>query len=157
MDEVRERVESFVNDHRGTFRSRRDDGRIRHCHGDLRAKNIFIRPEKILFFDAIEFNDEISCCDVAAEIAFLAMDLDFFLRGRLGLAFVRDYVDRSGDEQALELLDFYKCYRALVQVLVKVHLLADPDIAKTEKDAARNECGRYLDLALAYTPAMSTA
>jgi hypothetical protein len=38
-----------------------------------------------------------------------------------------------------------------VEVLVKVHVLVDPDMGKTAKGRARRELRRYLDLALAYS------
>ena len=50
--------------------------RIRDCHGDLYSANICL-AEKVFIFDCIEFNERFRYSDVAADIAFLAMDLDF--------------------------------------------------------------------------------
>ena len=51
------------------------DGRIRDCHGDLRAESVCV-TDGLCIFDCIEFNDRFRYGDVAAEVAFLAMDLD---------------------------------------------------------------------------------
>ena len=54
---------------------RRDDGLVRHCHGDLHLRNVLLLDGQPTLFDAIEFNDEIACIDVLYDIAFLLMDL----------------------------------------------------------------------------------
>ena len=58
------------------FESRIKNNKIRDCHGDLHSGNIFI-TDKICIFDAIEFNERFRFSDVASDVAFLAMDLDF--------------------------------------------------------------------------------
>ena len=58
------------------LRGRIGKGKIRDCHGDMHSGNIFI-TDKICIFDAIEFNDRFRYSDVASDVAFLAMDLDF--------------------------------------------------------------------------------
>ena len=52
------------------------DHRIRDCHGDLHAEHICL-ADGIIIFDCIEFNKRFRYGDVAAEAAFLAMDLDY--------------------------------------------------------------------------------
>jgi hypothetical protein len=59
---------------------RRDEGFVRHCHGDLHLRNIVLLGDQPTLFDAIEFNDDISSIDVLYDLAFLLMDL-----WRLGL------------------------------------------------------------------------
>ncbi len=55
---------------------RRDDGFVRHCHGDLHLRNICVIGAKPTLFDAIEFNEDIACIDVLYDLAFLLMDLE---------------------------------------------------------------------------------
>ncbi len=55
---------------------RRDDGFVRHCHGDLHLRNICVIGAKPTLFDAIEFNEAIACIDVLYDLAFLLMDLE---------------------------------------------------------------------------------
>ena len=52
-------------------------GRVREGHGDLRAEHICLVGE-IEIFDCVEFDAALRYGDIASEIAFLAMDLDFF-------------------------------------------------------------------------------
>src|SRR5690606_27892535 len=54
---------------------RRRNGFVRECHGDLHLRNIVRLDGEPVLFDAIEFNDEISCIDVFYDLAFLLMDL----------------------------------------------------------------------------------
>lgn len=54
---------------------RRHDGRVRYCHGDLHLRNVVVLPEGPTLFDGIEFNEALSCIDVAYDLAFLLMDL----------------------------------------------------------------------------------
>ncbi|MCI5146084.1 MAG: hypothetical protein D3923_11280 [Candidatus Electrothrix sp. AR3] len=58
------------------FRQRIKGGHIRDCHGDLYSANICL-ADKVYIYDCIEFNQRFRYCDVASDIAFLAMDLDF--------------------------------------------------------------------------------
>ena len=87
---------------------------IRDCHGDLRAEHIYRKekPEKLQIIDCIEFNPEFRYIDVAAEVAFLAMDLDRLGVLEMAHRCVRGYVQATGDTGWYRLLDFYRCYRA---------------------------------------------
>ncbi|NOZ76396.1 MAG: hypothetical protein GXO65_01700 [Euryarchaeota archaeon] len=147
----------FMEDNRALFRERVEAGRVRECHGDCHGGNIFIIREGtgrygpgIYIFDAIEFNRAFSCSDVASEVAFLAMDLEF--KGHRGLAevFVREYIEKSGDTGLPELLDFYKCYRAYVRAKVIGFKLFDPAVGPEEKKESQELTGRYFRQALAY-------
>ena len=131
------------------FESRIADKRIRDCHGDLHSGNIFI-TDKICIFDAIEFNDRFRYSDVAADVAFLAMDLDFQQRSDLADYFIERYIGYSKDQQLIQLLPFYKCYRAYVRGKVISFRLDDPNIKSEEKVSATNEAQAYFKLAVEY-------
>ena len=73
---IQTKINDFMEKNKALFESRIADKRIRDCHGDLHSGNIFV-TDKICIFDAIEFNDRFRYSDVAADVAFLAMDLDF--------------------------------------------------------------------------------
>ena len=106
--------------------------------------------DQIYIFDAIEFNERFRYCDVAADIAFLAMDLDF--KGLTDLAdfCIEKYVEYSGDQELLQLLPFYKCYRAYVRGKVVSFKLNDPNVRSNEKQAAQKEAKAYFKLATTY-------
>lgn len=150
FDEVKRRVERFIVANRNLFRRRREAGFVRRCHGDLHSKNVFIVGERVYIFDCIEFNPRFSCSDVAAEVAFMAMDLEYCGRADLANFFVERYLALTGDEGMLRLLDFYKCYRAYVRGKVTSFVLNDPGVDSEAKAAARQSARRYFQLALRY-------
>ena len=88
---IRERVKEFMRGNAAFFAKRVAENRIRECHGDIHSGNIFV-ADRIYIFDAIEFNERFRFCDVASDIAFLAMDLDFKERSDLSKFFVERYV-----------------------------------------------------------------
>ena len=114
---------------------RRDDGLVRHCHGDLHLRNIVLLDGQPTLFDAIEFNDDISSIDVLYDLAFLLMDL-----WRLGLpdhanALWNGYLAETGDLSGLPLMPLFLSCRAAV-------------VAKTTATAAHlnTDAGRRVEL-----------
>jgi hypothetical protein len=153
FDLLEERILGFLEERKGLFERRVREGRIRECHGDLHSGNIFLLKDgapRIYLFDAIEFNPAFRCSDVASEIAFLSMDLEFFGREDLSQAFVKRYLALSDDEELLTLLPFYQCYRAYVRAKVIGFTLADERIPEEEKKRAGELTQRYHSLALRY-------
>jgi hypothetical protein len=146
---TRERVEAFMKRNVSLFEKRMAEGRVRDCHGDIHSGNIFV-TDGIYIFDAIEFNERIRYTDVAADVAFLAMDLDFRERADLSDFLVDRYVKYSGDQELTKLLPFYKCYRAYVRGKVISFKLEDPNVDSQEKRAAMKEAKKYFKLATAY-------
>lgn len=151
FDLVENAILRFMNENEALFDERVRNGRVRECHGDCHSGNIFIVDDgQIYIFDAIEFNKAFSCSDVAAEVAFLAMDLEFNDRVDLKKVFVDRYVSLSSDSELLELLPFYMCYRAYVRSKVSSFRLTDPNIGDEEKIEAEKLTADYFKLALAY-------
>ena len=146
---IRKKVDDFMKRSLSLFAKRVNENRVRECHGDIHSGNIFV-VDKIYIFDAIEFNERFRYCDVASEIAFLAMDLDFKERSDLSSFFVKSYVKYSGDRELEELLAFYKCYRAYVRGKVTSFKLNDPSVGSKETSAAKKEASVYFELATDY-------
>jgi aminoglycoside phosphotransferase family enzyme len=146
---IRDKVEDFMNKNMGLFKKRMAKNRVRDCHGDIHSGNIFI-TDKIYIFDAIEFNERFRYSDIAADVAFLAMDLDFRKRTDLSNVFIKKYVEYSGDQELRKLLPFYKCYRAYVRGKVTSFKHNDPNINVEEKMVATNEANAYFKLAANY-------
>jgi uncharacterized protein len=130
---------------------RRAEGCVRECHGDMHRGNIALVDDRILIFDAIEFNPNLRWIDTASEIAFLVMDLE--QEGEQGAAqrVLNRYLERSGDYGALAVLDFYKVYRALVRAKVLMIRSRQDDLRPDAAAAIRSDFARYLELALSYT------
>ena len=146
---IREKVADFVTGNMTLFEKRIAEGRVRDCHGDIHSGNIFA-TDGIYIFDAIEFNERFRYSDVAADMAFLAMDLDFRRRSDLSDFFVERYVIYSGDQELTKLLPFYECYRAYVRGKVVGFKLNDPNVSNEDKNAAAEEAEAYFKLALDY-------
>lgn len=142
-------AERFLVDRVDLFQRRIDQGRIRECHGDLHLGNICFQDPPVIF-DCIEFNQRFRCHDVASDLGFLAMDLDFHGRRDLSRRLIDLYIDRSGDGELAELINFYKCYRACVRG--KIHSFTSDDPA-LDRESTRREMGRarrYFKLAHRY-------
>jgi uncharacterized protein len=139
----------FLEENLELFKRRVARGRIRDGHGDLHAANICM-TEPIAIFDCIEFNDRFRCGDVAAEVAFLAMDLEYRHRADLATAFVDRYVEVSGDHELRDVLDFYICYRAYVRGKVESLKLDEPGFSAEENGTALARARRYFDLSRSY-------
>ena len=146
---IRERIDDFMKNNVSLFEKRMAEGRVRDCHGDIHSGNIFI-TDRVYIFDAIEFNERFRYSDVASDVAFLAMDLDFKERTDLSNFFVERYVKYSGDQELIRLLPFYKCYRAYVRGKVVSFKLKDPNVGSEEKRAATKEAKAYFKLASNY-------
>jgi aminoglycoside phosphotransferase family enzyme len=146
---IREKVEDFMKRNVPLFEKRMTEGRVRDCHGDIHSGNIFV-TDGIYIFDAIEFNERFRYSDVASDIAFLAMDLDFKERTDLSDFFVERYIKYSGDQELAKLLPFYKCYRAYVRGKVTSFKLEDPNVGREEKSVALKEAKAYFKLASTY-------
>jgi aminoglycoside phosphotransferase family enzyme len=110
---IRGRIDDFIARNRPVFEKRIAENKIRDCHGDIHTGNIFV-ADRIYIFDAIEFNERFRYSDVASDVSFLAMDLDFKRRCDLSRVFLEKYIEYSRDQEISRLLPFYKCYRAYV-------------------------------------------
>ena len=146
---IKDYTDSFVRDYASLFHQRVAQGRIRDCHGDLHAAHVCF-TDGICIYDCIEFNDRFRYCDVASEVAFLAMDLDHYRRADLSHSFINAYVDMSQDKELLRLLNFYKCYLAYVRGKVESFKLDDPYISEEEKTRVSAIARSYFDLAESY-------
>ncbi|OGP91000.1 MAG: hypothetical protein A2157_00530 [Deltaproteobacteria bacterium RBG_16_47_11] len=149
-EEVKNKTNDFFRTNGKIFQQRIASDRIRDCHGDLRLEHIFWGDE-ISIIDCIEFNQRFRYTDVAADIAFLVMDLDYHGREDLSEGLIRAYVGESGDLELMEVLDFYKCYRAYVRGKVESFRLDDPHIPEGEKKEALKRAQKYFSLAHRYT------
>ncbi len=135
----------------GLLESRRRNGFVRWCHGDLHLRNVCLIDGRPTLFDAVEFNEDIACVDVLYDLAFLLMDL--WRRGLRAhanavfnayLAAPADAMDLGG----LALLPLFLSCRAAVRAKTSVSaatVQADAAAAAEFQSAARD----YLELAAA--------
>ena len=140
----------FLAGQQELLRRRLREGRIRDCHGDLHMRNICLE-DGIYIFDCLEFNPRFRYSDVAADIAFLAMDLDFNGYQELSDYFVRAYAAAAADPDCLQVLDFYKCYRAVVRGKVNALAATEPELSPAAREEAQRLAAAYFHLAWRYT------
>lgn len=100
------------------FRSRKHEGKVRECHGDMHLANMALLNDQVTIFDALEFNENFRWIDVQSELAFLAMDLDYRGLSDLGWLLVDGYLAATGDYAGLRVFRHYKVYRAMVRAKV---------------------------------------
>jgi aminoglycoside phosphotransferase family enzyme/predicted kinase len=136
-ERLRAESERLLADAAPLLERRRAEGRVRDGHGDLHAGNVCLPSGEIVIYDCIEFEPVFRIGDVAAEIAFLAMDLERYGAWDLARSFVRRYAERAGDAEAEGLVPLFQRYRACVRGLVE-SLRSSPS------------AGAYFRLALSY-------
>ena len=79
------------------------------------------------------------------------MELDRYQQADLSQQLVHAYEKLSHDEEVLELLNFYKCYRAYVRGKVESFKLGNPYIPEGEKAMILPVVWSYLNLTESYT------
>jgi hypothetical protein len=148
-------TENFYAHNAALFDSRIQQKWIRDCHGDLHLEHIHLSPDALHIYDCIEFNDRLRYVDVANDIAFLAMDLDYNHRSDLSRFFGARMAELLGDAQMPRLMDFYKCYRAYVRGKVESLHASEAEETPSEREASQQRAQRYFRLALQYAVAGS--
>ncbi|WP_255592045.1 AAA family ATPase [Geminicoccus harenae] len=126
-----------LEQHRQLLDRRRDEGRVRHCHGDLHLGNVVLLEGEPTPFDCLEFDPGLATIDVIYDLAFLVMDLlHRGLRPHAQRA-LQGWLEISEDDEAMALLPLCLATRAAVRAKVSG--------LQGEADEARH----YLDLAVA--------
>ncbi|MDI6776108.1 MAG: AAA family ATPase [Syntrophales bacterium] len=146
---IKSYADDFMDKKEALFRKRVADHKIRDCHGDLHLEHICI-TDSIVIFDCIEFNERFRFEDVAAEVAFLVMDLDYNGYTEYADAFVRAYIGYAGDGDIHTLLNFYRCYYAYVRGKVTSFMIDDKTMREEGRRVAVEAASRYFDLAYTY-------
>ena len=150
----------FIRTHETLLRARQQGGRIREGHGDLHAEHVCFLAEVasdddrpplaagIYVFDCIEFSRALRCTDVAAEVAFLSMDLERLGHPQLAERFAAAYAAKADDDDVLRLLPFYVCARACVRGKVEGLKAGENEVEPPEREAARERARSFFALAL---------
>jgi aminoglycoside phosphotransferase family enzyme/predicted kinase len=124
--------------------TRREQGWVRECHGDLHARNVVRHEGRLVAFDCMEFEPAFRWIDVAEEIAFLLMDLHAQRAPLHAHAFLSGFLAQGGDYGACRLLRLYAIHRALVRAKVAaLEAAGTSDVASRDAAAARHRI--YLD------------
>lgn len=149
-DFISSRAINFLDHQNMIFTKRKNDQKIRDCHGDLHLGAICVDNGNIHVFDCIEFNDRFRYSDTSADIAFLTMDLEYNKHFDLSSTFLESYIKYSGDPDVLLPHNFYKSYRAYVRGKVMSFLLDEEDVLEEQKKKSVSAAKRYFGLAYSY-------
>ena len=121
---------------------RRQDGKVRLCHGDLHLRNICLLDRRPTLFDCIEFDRALATVDVLYDLSFLLMDLHH--RGLpqwVNLAFNR-YFDMTGEAAGARLLPLFMSVHAAIRS--HVSLASAARVSGPRADEIAGEAKAYL-------------
>lgn len=147
-DAIRAFQRRFLDENAPLFAARAAAGRVRDGHGDLRLEHVYIEGDAVTVIDCIEFSDRFRYGDVAADIAFLAMDLDWHGRVDLGELLLALYAEASSDFDLYSVVDFYASYRAFVRGKIAVFGARAAPVGSERERALHDQARRYFRLAL---------
>jgi aminoglycoside phosphotransferase family enzyme/predicted kinase len=114
-------VYAFLEAHRDELAERLRRGMVRDGHGDLRCEHVLVRPA-VAVIDRIEFDATLRHADIASDLSFLTMDLEFQRQAWAARELRDAYRGTSMDPGSEELVCFYAAHHALVRA--KVALIA---------------------------------
>lgn len=125
---------------RRCFEQRLSRKYILHCHGDLKASNIWILSpenyngltgqERVKVLDAVDFNSSYSNIDVLCDMAMLAIDIEVRTSYRVARRFISNYLrlTRQKNQAAEGVLAYYLTERAMIGAIVSIGYDKLPDI-----------------------------
>ncbi len=142
--EIRSLVSMWIAGRQPLLDSRIASGCVCDGHGDLQADDIFCLDDGVRILDCVEFSDVLRYCDVTADVAFLAMDLERLGHPEESTLFVAAYEDAAAVQLPRALLHHYCASRAYVRAKVACLRFAQGD------SAARAEANALQDIALAH-------
>ncbi|MGZ8688758.1 MAG: bifunctional aminoglycoside phosphotransferase/ATP-binding protein [Gaiellaceae bacterium] len=147
LDAAEHFTRAFVEARRDELEARAQGGLVRDCHGDLRAEHVIV-PEHgdVYVYDCIEFNPDLRQIDVAADIAFLVMDLTRLGADSLAELLIADYRRAGGDPGDEALLFVFASYRAWVRAKVACIRAQELSGEDPELERVRAEAGELMRL-----------
>lgn len=146
-------TDRFYDQNAALLHRRRSGGFFVNGHGDLRLEHVHLTDDRVCVYDCIEFNERFRHLDVANDVAFLAMDLDYHGRSDLARHFVHRIADTLGDPELHRVVDFYKCYRSFVRGKVEGMQADAREVPPSQRGRSRARAHRHYQWALRYAVA----
>jgi aminoglycoside phosphotransferase family enzyme len=143
----------YLRAHRQSLDNRGRDGYVRDGHGDLRCDCVCFSCAGLVIIDCVEYSEKLRYADTASEIASLALDLEFAHRPDLSEELVRAYVAETEDTRLVELLPFYKCYRAVLRGRLEMLLSLQGELPTERRILARSAANKFFELAASHVTA----
>jgi aminoglycoside phosphotransferase family enzyme len=147
VERIRSAQRTFWRRNSQLVEQRVKEDRIIEAHGDLRPEHVFLDADPQII-DCLEFNLEFRTLDPVDELAFFAIECEMLGAPAIGATVFARYRADTSDRPSSQLIDFYKCYRAVLRAKLAIWHLREPHV----RDAQRwpKEARRYLDLAVGY-------
>lgn len=154
------------------FQRRYENGRIKRCHGDLKASNLWVRPRKFCMFqeaepellalDCVDFNPEFCHIDTLSDIAMLAVDIEMRLTRSSGKSansfsgykltrhFLNTYLRAVGEngKEVRPLLEYYMTEKAMVCAYMSILYDDLPSLGLKYLDVALTHAQRLAKMVL---------
>lgn len=144
---LREHTAQWLQDLRPLLLQRIAEGRVREGHGDLRLKHVYLtRPWSVI--DPLESSLAQRFCDVAAEVCFLAMELDDLGRQDASERLLAKYAEATHDATLATVAPLFKRLRAVARAQVAWSRAQKSSGRLREGHLSRSR--RLLELALSY-------
>jgi len=144
VDRIEARLREEAARCRELLERRREDGKVRRCHGDLHLRNICLFDGRPVLFDAIEFSEDIASIDVLYDLAFLLMDLGHHGYRELANLVLNRYLDLTGEDDGLAAMPLVLALRAVIRAHVTATAMAATGAARGGSGDA-TQARRYLD------------
>ena len=125
--------EVFTEEHYGEYLKQRvQSGYIKHCHGDIKALNIWILPNThedhlehfpVKLLDAIDFNPLFCNIDILSDFAMLVVDVQArTLSSELVENMIKTYLRCTDQDNkvARSLLEFYVTEKAIIAATINI-------------------------------------
>lgn len=132
------------------------EGKVVDCHGDLHLEHIVLQATdngSVCFYDCIEFNDSFRQIDIACDVAFLCMDLDFRGYRTVSSNLSHTLMARLSDASFEQVQPFFRAYRSCVRAKVNSLTAIDSHVIEVQREESIQKSKRYIQLALRYAVA----
>lgn len=147
LDRLAAAQRQFLAEQGGLLEQRARDGRIIDAHGDLRPQHICLTTPPVII-DCLEFNREFRILDPVDELAYLSMECERLGAAHIGDEILGHYSEAVGDACPIELMRFYKTFRACLRAKIAVWHIADHQVQDHQRWLRLAQT--YLDLAERY-------
>jgi aminoglycoside phosphotransferase family enzyme/predicted kinase len=146
LDRCESALLTQFDDRRDRFEARRNAGCAVDGHGDLHLDHIWYEegPDHPIAIDCIEFNDALRRIDVAAELAFTAMDLAYRARVDLAETLLNAYALETDDYSLYDVIDFHIAHRALVRASVAGVASGEEEVGMEQRRTAAESATKHL-------------
>lgn len=147
VDRLAAAQRQFLTEQGYLLEQRARDGRIIDAHGDLRPQHICLTASPVII-DCLEFKREFRILDPVDELAYLAIECERLGAPAIGEEILGYYSEVTGYICPLELIGFYKAFRACLRAKIAVWHFVDHEVRDHQRwlRLART----YLDLAERY-------